>query len=121
MMRRVVTAEPSNEAMAQELAEREGFCSGKADRHYTQRDYATGAEYIAWLKGWRRGQVEFEKRNPNTRTVRARLEAIRAEWKQPAPRGFRQSSTERAPRPPHSIQKETGRAARSKQKGKRYA
>jgi len=37
-------------------AESLGYVRGIADKHYEPRTFSTGAEYIAWLRGWRKGQ-----------------------------------------------------------------
>lgn len=39
-----------------------GFNRGVADHHYESRTFQTGAEYTAWLAGWRGGQVELHNR-----------------------------------------------------------
>lgn len=37
-------------------AESLGYARGFANKHYEPRTFATGAEYIVWLRGWREGQ-----------------------------------------------------------------
>ena len=40
-------------------AEDIGYIRGLADAHVESRTFETGAEYRAWLRGWRRGQAEL--------------------------------------------------------------
>ena len=42
--------------------ERRGYRMGLANLHYApQLDYPTSEDWIAWLKGWRKGQAEYRK------------------------------------------------------------
>jgi len=41
-----------------ESAERDGYILGRADIHTTPANYRSGEEWIAWYKGWKRGQQE---------------------------------------------------------------
>ena len=41
-------------------AEEIGYTRGLADQHHEKRTFETGAEYTAWLRGWRRGQAEYK-------------------------------------------------------------
>jgi ribosome modulation factor len=43
-----------------ERAEALGFSRGYADVHHEERTFETGAEYIAWLRGWRKGQTALK-------------------------------------------------------------
>lgn len=42
-----------------DFAEGVGYAKGAANLHYEDRTFATGAEYLRWLAGWRRGYAEF--------------------------------------------------------------
>ena len=43
-----------------ERAEVIGYRDGRGDIHYLPRlNFSTGDEWLAWLKGWRRGQAEL--------------------------------------------------------------
>lgn len=37
-----------------------GFCEGLRDRQASRYCFSTGPEWIAWLRGWRAGQMEFK-------------------------------------------------------------
>lgn len=41
-------------------AERNGYRTGLLNRHNCREEYKTSAEWLAWLAGWRRGQVRFK-------------------------------------------------------------
>lgn len=44
-----------------ELARMIGWGRGYSDKHCEERNFATGAEYLAWLAGWRAGQAERKR------------------------------------------------------------
>ncbi len=44
-----------------EIAESDGYRCGSHDWQTTSANYATGDEWIAWYKGWNRGQAERHK------------------------------------------------------------
>jgi hypothetical protein len=41
-----------------QAAEADGHWAGFYDRHWADKNYQTGAEYIAWYKGWKQGQKD---------------------------------------------------------------
>ncbi len=43
------------------IAEADGYRLGSHDIHTTPANYATGEEWIAWYRGWKRGQQERPK------------------------------------------------------------
>jgi hypothetical protein len=57
-------------------AEALGEARGRADKHYETGDFGTGAEYIAWLRGWRRGQAALKAEQRAAAAEQARLERI---------------------------------------------
>jgi hypothetical protein len=44
-----------------EIAEGDGYRLGYHDTHTSPANYPTGAEWIAWYRGWKRGQQERPK------------------------------------------------------------
>ena len=57
-------------------AESRGEARGRADKHYENFTFSTGAEYIAWLRGWRRGQAALKAEQRAAAAEQARLERI---------------------------------------------
>lgn len=45
-----------------EAAQHIGYEAGMEDRHYEDRNFATGAEWLSWLVGWRAGQSSLKRR-----------------------------------------------------------
>jgi hypothetical protein len=45
-----------------EIAESDGYRAGYRDIDTTNKTYATGAEYIAWYRGWKRGTAGATER-----------------------------------------------------------
>jgi hypothetical protein len=41
-----------------EIAESDGYRLGRHDIHTSPANYRTGPEWIAWYRGWKRGQQE---------------------------------------------------------------
>ncbi len=41
-----------------EIAEADGYRLGSNDIHTSPANYRTGEEWIAWFRGWKRGQQE---------------------------------------------------------------
>lgn len=37
-----------------------GYFRGLSDKHFEDRNFETGAEWLSWLSGWRLGQIEFQ-------------------------------------------------------------
>jgi hypothetical protein len=46
---------------AAEIAEGDGFRLGSADIHTSPANYRTGEEWLAWFRGWKRGQQPYKK------------------------------------------------------------
>jgi hypothetical protein len=49
---------PSSREILIESAERDGYQLGLEDIHTTPANYRSGEEWIAWYRGWKRGQQE---------------------------------------------------------------
>ncbi|MBM3744191.1 MAG: hypothetical protein FJW34_00165 [Acidobacteria bacterium] len=43
-------------------AREDGYRAGLRDLHSTRHNYRTSEEWLAWLDGWRAGQVERKRR-----------------------------------------------------------
>lgn len=55
-----------------------GYARGLADKHHEDRNFATGAEWLAWLAGWREGQRDLaEKQRIETRELAMKEKALR--------------------------------------------
>lgn len=65
-------------AMAKRLAHAHwfGFGRGYADKHYENRNFETGAEWLSWLAGWREGQVAMKLDNAKRLAAKEREERI---------------------------------------------
>ncbi len=44
-----------------EAADHDGYGLGYADIHTTAANYRTEEEWIAWYRGWKRGQQEWPR------------------------------------------------------------
>jgi len=57
-------------------AESLGYVRGVANKHYEPRTFSTGAEYIAWLRGWRKGQQVLKLKRADDASQQAAVERV---------------------------------------------
>jgi ribosome modulation factor len=62
-----------------ERAEDLGYSRGYNDVHHEVHTFETGAEYIAWLRGWRKGQAALKAEHAKESAEQTRTERIMRE------------------------------------------
>ena len=58
------------------FAENCGWGRGFSAKHWESRDFETGAEWLAWLKGYRQGQEELRQARAGEQKKREENEAF---------------------------------------------
>lgn len=81
MPRALTLSERMNAKAVLRFAEEIGYAKGAANLHHENRTFETGAEYLAWLAGHRRGYAELlEKVASEDAAVRVREQFMRSQF-----------------------------------------